>query len=87
MQSGNLHLNYTQPVVASDGHTIFITDQGPVTLVFFQVRGQAADHIDADVVSAVRFHNLDELKGLQKGIDEAIEQHKNQQKQQKNREP
>ena len=75
METGNLHLNYKNPVVASDGHSILITDQGPVTLVFFQVRAQATDHVDADVVAAIRLHNVEELKGLQKGIEETLKKH------------
>lgn len=74
--TNNLHLNYKEPIVASDGHTIFIADQGPVTLVFFQARGQAQDHLDADVVAAVRLHNINELKELKKNIEDTIKKHK-----------
>ncbi|MBX4199750.1 hypothetical protein KW789_02555 [Candidatus Saccharibacteria bacterium] len=76
-QVNNLHLNYTVPVVANDGHTIFIAEQGPVTLVFFQTRGQSTDHIDADVVAAVRMHSIEELEQFKKAIDNTIKQHKN----------
>lgn len=73
----NLHLNYTVPVVAADGHTIFIAEQGPVTIVFFQARGQATDHVDADVVAAVRLHSVEELEDFKKAIDNTVKQHKN----------
>ncbi|HET9721525.1 MAG TPA: hypothetical protein VFP32_00655 [Candidatus Saccharimonadales bacterium] len=76
MQQGNLHLNYKTPVLATDGHTIFIAEQGPVTLVFFQAREQNAAGLEADAVAAVRLHSIEELQGLQKSIDEAIKNHK-----------
>jgi hypothetical protein len=53
--------------MANDGHTIFISDQGPVTLVFFQTRNQGPTGLEADVVAAVRMHSLD-LKEAEKRI-------------------
>lgn len=71
-----MHLNYKKPVVASDGHTIFISDQGPATLVFFQMRDQSPGGVEADVVAAVRLHNIEELDALQKNIADTIKKHK-----------
>ncbi len=71
----NLNLNYKEPIVASDGNTVSISNEGPVTLLFFQIRKQQQDTIDADVVAGVRLHNLNELKQLQKTIADTIKQH------------
>ena len=75
MQNNNLKLNYKKPIVAIDGQSIFITDQGPVNLVFFQIREQGPAGVEADVVAAVRLHTLEELKGLQKLIEDSIKKH------------
>jgi len=75
MQNNNLNLSYKDPIVAVDGQSIFITDQGPVNIVFFQLREQGPNGVNADVVSAVRLHTLDELKGLKNLIDETIKKH------------
>jgi hypothetical protein len=80
VETSNLELNYKTPIVASDGNSIFIAEQGPATLVFFQVRGQDGQTVKADVVSAVRFHNLQELKQLQKSIEETIKRHESREK-------
>jgi hypothetical protein len=80
MQPSNLELNYTSPIVASDGNTIFITEEGPATLVFFQVRKQTPGAVEADAVAAVRFHNLNELKQLQKNITDTIAKHESREK-------
>ncbi len=80
MQPNNLELNYQTPIVASDGNSIFIAEQGPATLVFFQVRQQAGQTVQADVVAAVRFHNLEELKQLQKSIADTIKKHESREK-------
>lgn len=80
MDTKDLNLNYTVPVVASDGNSLFIAEQGPATLVFFQVRKQQGATVEADVVSAVRFHNLEELKQLQKSIEETIKRHESREK-------
>ncbi len=80
MQTNDLKLNYKTPVVASDGNSVFIAEQGPATLVFFQVREQDGQTVKADVVAAIRFHNLDELKQLQKSIDETIKRHESREK-------
>jgi hypothetical protein len=76
-QVNNLNLTYKVPVMANDGHTIFISDQGPVTLVFFQTRNQGPTGLEADVVAAVRMHSLEELEQLQKAIGDTIKKHKN----------
>jgi len=80
MDQNNLSLNYQGPIVASDGNSIFISEQGPSTLIFFQVRKQTGNNIEADVVAGIRFHNLDELKQLQKNIEETIKKHESREK-------
>jgi len=72
MDQNNLSLNYQSPIVASDGNSIFISEQGPATLVFFQVRKQTGNDIEADVVAGVRFHNIEELKQLKQNIEDTI---------------
>lgn len=70
-------LNYIHPVVASDGNIVSINDNGIPTLLFLQFRGQNGTNVEADVVSAVRFHNINELKDLHRAISETIEKHEN----------
>ncbi len=72
----NLELNHLVPTVASDGHGVFISNDGDIpTLTFFQIRSQAADHVHADVVASVRMSTLDDLKKLQQSIEETIRNH------------
>jgi len=78
MQNNNLRLSYKKPIVAIDGQSIFITEQGPVNLVFFQIREQGPQGVEADVVAAVRLHTIDELKGLKTLIEESINKHETQ---------
>ncbi len=74
----NLQLNHVVPTVASDGHAIFINNEGDIpTLSFFQVRSQDGDHVHADVVASVRMTKLDDLKNLQSSIEETIRNHLN----------
>jgi hypothetical protein len=73
----NLNLNYKVPVMASDGHTVFISEQGPATLVFFQTRGQSPAGLEAEVVAAVRLHSVEELEQLQKALADTLKKHKN----------
>lgn len=68
-------LQYNQPVMATDGNIVSINDHGIPTLLFLQFRGQNGNSVEADVVSAVRLHNIQELKDLQKAIAETIEKH------------
>lgn len=75
MENGNLNLNYTNPIVAVDGQSVLINEEGPVTLVFFQVRKQTAQGVDADAVASVRLHSIEELKRFQNVIEETIKQH------------
>lgn len=78
MQQGNLELNYLTPSVVSDGHMVFINNDGDVpTINFFQVRKQEGDQIFADVVASVRLTNLDNLIKLKDTIDETIRNHQN----------
>ena len=76
----NVNLNYTTPIVTTDGHIVMVSDQGVPTLLFFQGRQQHENHLHADVVAAVRLNSLDDLKNLGKAIDDTI-------KKQKDREP
>lgn len=71
-----LELNYLVPTVASDGNSIFISnDNGVPTITFFQVRKQSDKALFADAVASIRMNNLDDLRNLQKSIDEAIRSH------------
>jgi len=72
----DINLNYTVPVVTTDGNIIMISDQGVPTLLFFQARQQHEGHLHGDVVAAVRLSNLEELKGLSKVIDDTVKKHK-----------
>jgi hypothetical protein len=73
---GNLQLNHIVPTVASDGHGVFISNEGDIpTLTFFQVRQQVGDQVQADVVASVRLANLEDLNNLQATIAETIKNH------------
>ena len=72
-----LALNFKKPIVAVDGQNLSITEQGPVNLIFFQLRGETEEAIMADVVAAVRFHTLEELRNLQRLINDTIKQYEN----------
>ena len=74
----SLELNYLAPTVTTDGNSIFISNEGDIpTVTFFQVRRQLGQTIQADAVASIRFNNLDDLRNLQKNIDEAITNHQN----------
>lgn len=73
---GNISLNYTTPIVTTDGHIVMVSDQGVPTLLFFQVRQQHEDHVHADVVSAVRLNNLEDLENLGKAIKDTAKKHR-----------
>lgn len=76
MQQTLLDLNYLVPTVTSDGNGIFISNEGDIpTITFFQLRKQVGDHAHADVVASVRFNSLEDLKNLQKTIEETIRNH------------
>jgi hypothetical protein len=73
----NLELNYLAPTVATDGHVVFISSDNNVpTITFFQVRKQNSTKLSADAVASVRLANLEDLKNLQKAIEETISKHK-----------
>ncbi|MDB5161472.1 MAG: hypothetical protein JWO96_852 [Candidatus Saccharibacteria bacterium] len=74
-QPSDIKLNYTSPIVIADGHIVAVNEQGVPTLLFFQARDQHEGHVHADVVSAVRLNNLEDLKNLSKAIDETIKKH------------
>ena len=76
MQPNNLQLNYLVPIVTMDGHVVIVNDHGVPTLIFFQGRNQQSDSLSADVVAAVRLNNLEDLKNLNKAIDDTIKKHK-----------
>lgn len=71
----NVSLNYTVPVVTTDGHIVIVSDQAVPTLLFFQGRNQTEDNLAADVVAAVRLNSLDDLKNLGKAIADTIKKH------------
>jgi hypothetical protein len=73
----NVNLNYSVPVVTTDGHIVMLSDNGVPTLLFFQARNQHEGHLHADVVAGVRLNSLEDLKTLQKAIDDTLKKHKN----------
>ncbi len=72
----DVNLNYSSPIVTTDGHIVMINDQGVPTLLFFQARQQHEGHLHGDVVAGVRLNSLDDLKNLAKAIEDTIKQHK-----------
>lgn len=76
MDQSQVNLNYTSPIVTTDGHIVMVSDQGVPTLLFFQGRQQHEGHMHADVVAAVRMNNIDDLENLAKAIKETIKKHK-----------
>lgn len=77
----NLSLNYLVPTVTTDGNSIFINNDDDVpTITFFQVRRQEGQTLHADAVASIRFNGLQELRNLQKNVDDAINNHKNREK-------
>ncbi len=77
----NLELNYLVPTVATDGSSVFISNDGNVpTITFFQVRKQSDQALFADAVASVRMSNLEDLRNLQKSIEEAIRNHTEREK-------
>ncbi|MDB5164120.1 MAG: hypothetical protein JWS12_738 [Candidatus Saccharibacteria bacterium] len=70
-------LNFTVPIMATDGNIVQLTSENIPTLLFFQIRPQAGQGLEADVVAAVRLHSIEELKSLNKSITETIERHEN----------
>jgi len=76
MQQQDINLNYTTPIVTTDGHVVMINDQGVPTLLFFQARQQHEGHVHGDVVAAVRLNNLDDLENLGKAITNTVKEHK-----------
>jgi hypothetical protein len=75
MDQQNVNLNYTVPVVTTDGHAVLVNDKGVPTVLFFQARQQHDDHLHADVVAAVRLANLEDLKNLSKAISDTVKKH------------
>lgn len=73
----NINLRYSSPIIVSDGNIVLLDKQGVPTLLFFQIREQHEGHVHADVVSAVRLRNIEDLKNLSTGIEDTIKKHKN----------
>ena len=72
----NVNLNYSVPVVTTDGHIVMLSDNGVPTILFFQARNQHEGHLHADVVAAVRLNSLDDLETLKKAITDTVKKHK-----------
>lgn len=72
----DINLNYSVPIVTSDGHIVMISEQGVPTLLFFQARQQHEGHLHGDVVAGVRLNNLEDLKNLSKAINDTLKQHR-----------
>ncbi len=75
-QQQDINLNYTSPVVTTDGHIVMISDQGVPTVLFFQARRQHEGHVHGDVVAGVRLNNLEDLENLGKAITNTVKEHK-----------
>jgi len=75
MNQQDINLNYSVPIVTSDGHIVMISDQGVPTLLFFQARQQHEGHLHGDVVAGVRLNNIEDLKGLAKASSVTVKQH------------
>lgn len=69
-----LKLKYKSPVLAHDLLTINGKSSGEIDLVFSQVTQEDDNTIEAQVVAALRFRDIESLKGTQNLINEAIEQ-------------
>jgi hypothetical protein len=76
----NLELNHLVPTVVSDGNGIFISNSGVPVLNFFQTRRQVDQTLFADVVASIRMNNIEELKQLQRSIEETIITHEKREK-------
>jgi hypothetical protein len=75
-QQQDINLNYTTPVVTTDGHIVMINDHGVPTILFFQARQQHEGHLHGDVVAGVRLNNLDDLDNLAKAIANTVKEHR-----------
>lgn len=75
-QQQDINLNYTSPIVTTDGHVVMINDQGVPTVLFFQARQAHEGHVHGDVVAAVRLNGLDDLERLGKAITDTAKEHK-----------
>ena len=75
-----LKLVYKRPIVAHDLLTINGKTSGEIDLLFSQVTNEDDQSIEAQVVAALRFPNLEALQTTQKLISEAIEQIQKQEK-------
>jgi hypothetical protein len=82
MQPGQKQLKLVnrKSVLAQDLLTINGKSSGEIDLLFSQVVSEDDKTIEANVVAALRFPNLDALEATQKLIAEAIDQMKNQEK-------
>lgn len=78
MQYSDLH--FKTPIMASDGNMVMINENGFANLFFFQMRVKTDGSPAAEVVAAVRFHNLQELKDLNRSLSETIKQHEDKEK-------
>jgi hypothetical protein len=75
LQPTNVDINYIVPTVAVDGNVIFINNENVPTITFFQARKQDGDKVSVDAVASVRFNNIDDLKNLQKAIEDTVSRH------------
>jgi len=82
MQPGQKQLKLTnkKPTLAQDLLTINGKSSGEIDLLFSQVVSEDNNSIEAQVVAALRFPNVEALESTQKLITEAIEQIKKQEK-------
>ena len=73
-------LKFSTPIMATDGNMIMVTDNNLVNILFFQMRMKDNGQPSAEVVSAVRLHNLNELKDFHRSIGDVIKQHESKEK-------
>ena len=72
-QPARLDLRFMVPTISYDGIVVNITSNGIPSVAFFQRRKQDEQAVQADVVASIRFNSIDELKDLQKTIQETID--------------
>jgi hypothetical protein len=75
-----INLKHLVPTVATDGHVIFIADNGVPTIMFFQAREQHEGHVHGDVVASVRLGAIEDLEALSKAISDTVKNHKTREK-------
>ncbi len=71
----NLNYRYIVPIVAPNMFTVNVKQDGTADILFANAVSEDAKSVNADVIAAVRFANLDALKNLQTSIKNTIKEH------------